>query len=142
LAITLVDILAKEYDTIGHKTALAYFFCDSSSPEGCTATAILHGLLSRLLKHRPHLMKHLLPKFKERGEKLFDSFDALWAIFIEIGNDKTYHRLYCIIDALDECDQNSQRMLLTQITQSCENQNDDTVSKIHFLIISRPFPEI
>ncbi|KAF3399519.1 hypothetical protein DPV78_006382 [Talaromyces pinophilus] len=142
IAITLVEILSKEHDTIGQKMALAYFFCDSSHPEHRTATAILRGLLSQLLKKRPHLMKHLLPKFKERGEKLFDSFDALWAVFIEIGNDNTYHRLYCIIDALDECDQNSQRMLLTQITQSCENQNDNTVGKIHFLIISRPFPEI
>ncbi|EED20926.1 ankyrin 2,3/unc44, putative [Talaromyces stipitatus ATCC 10500] len=142
MAITLVDILLNQCDMIGQKKALAYFFCDSSSPEGCTATAILRGLLSQLVKQRPHLMKHLLPKFKERGEKLFDSFDALWAIFIEVGYDNAYQQLYCIIDALDECDQSSQRMLLTQITQSCGNQNDPTVGRIHFLIISRPFPEI
>ncbi|KAI7970530.1 hypothetical protein EIK77_002767 [Talaromyces pinophilus] len=142
ISITLVEILSKEHDTIGQKMALAYFFCDSSYPERCTATAILRGLLSQLLKQRPHLMKHLLPKFKERGGKLFNSFDALWAIFIEIGHDSTYHQIYCIIDALDECDQISQRMLLMQITQSCENQNDNTIGKIHVLIISRPFPEI
>ncbi|RAO74327.1 uncharacterized protein BHQ10_010339 [Talaromyces amestolkiae] len=142
MAITLVEKLSEEYDTISQEMALAYFFCDSNYPERCTATAILRGLLSQLLKQRPRLMKHLLPKFKERGGKLFNSFDALWAIFIEIGHDNTYHQLYCIIDALDECDQISQRMLLMQITQSCENQNDNTIGKIHFLIISRPFPEI
>ncbi|EED16472.1 ankyrin, putative [Talaromyces stipitatus ATCC 10500] len=137
-----MDILLDQYDIIGQKNALAYFFCDSSSPERCTATAILRGLLYQLIKQRPHFMKHLLHKFEERKEKLFDSFDALWAVFIDIGCDNTYNQLYCIIDALDECDQNTQKMLFTQITRRLGNQNDGMIGKIHFLITSRPFPEI
>jgi len=52
-------------------------------------------------------MKFLLSRYEERKqkkEKLFTSFDALWATLIEIGHDAASGGKYCIIDALDECD--------------------------------------
>jgi hypothetical protein len=74
-------------------------------------------------------MKFLLSRYEERKqkEKLFTSFDALWATLIEIGRDATSGGKYCIIDALDECDRESQSILLRQISQAFSS----TIQRIH-----------
>ncbi|KAN0077851.1 hypothetical protein V8E54_006155 [Elaphomyces granulatus] len=91
--------------------ALAYFFCESSSDDRRTVTAILRGLLYQLIKQRQELIKFLFSRWKEQREKLFTSFDALWAMLINIGHDTASGEKYCIIDALDECDRESQHIL-------------------------------
>jgi hypothetical protein len=48
--------------------------------------------------------------------------------------------LHCVIDALDECEHESQT---TQITQTFGKSNHKKTSpRVHFLITSRPYPEI
>ncbi|KAH8694191.1 hypothetical protein BGW36DRAFT_463772 [Talaromyces proteolyticus] len=142
MAITLADSIPNQFGYINSGNIMAYFFCDSSSPERCTATAILRGLLYQVVKQRQDFMRHLLHKFEDRKEKLFDSFDGLWTIFMEIGRENNNGQLYCIIDALDECTHESQKVLLTQIKQSFGNKNIKRNLGINFLITSRPYPEI
>ncbi|KAF3398389.1 hypothetical protein F1880_006446 [Penicillium rolfsii] len=74
------------------------------------------------------------------------SFDALWAALMDLGRALALNgtEMYCIIDALDECDIESRNTLLEQISQSFEQSNGTSLvaCNIHFLIISRPYPEI
>lgn len=93
---------------------LAYFFCDSSFDDQKTAVSVVRGLLLQLIQQRPQLLDYLLPKYKERGKELFNSFDALWTIFMAMAAQQNTGRKYCIIDALDECDRDSQETLLQQ----------------------------
>ncbi|KAF5856661.1 hypothetical protein ETB97_007050 [Aspergillus alliaceus] len=95
---------------------LAYFFCDSSSSDRSTAQAVLRGILYQLIKNRPGLIDFVLPKFKERGEKLWN--------------------------ALDECDVESQEILLSQIQQTFQAYSPDPPRHLHILVTSRPYPEI
>lgn len=95
------------------------------------------------MKQRPRLMEPLLRKWRERSTKLFDSFDGLWNILLELWQTGVEGELYCIIDALDECDRESQVELLKQIAQTFGSENTKASSPhIHFLITSRPYPEI
>ncbi|KAN0077644.1 vegetative incompatibility protein HET-E-1 [Elaphomyces granulatus] len=107
---------------------------------------ILRGLLYQLINQHQELMKFLLSRYEVREEqkaKLFTSFDALWATLIEIGHDTASGEKYCIIDALDECDRESQHILLTQIYQTFSKHNSkNSHPRIHILITSRPYPEI
>lgn len=57
-------------------------------------------------------MKHILFKFKERTANVFESFDGLWNIFLDIWETGIDGELYCIIDALDECGRESQDEIL------------------------------
>ncbi len=57
-------------------------------------------------------------------------------MFTNIGADKRTGRKYCIIDALDECDPESQETLLSQLEAWVSSSN------IRLLITSRPYPEI
>lgn len=125
-----------------HMKTLAYFFCDSAFDSRRTATSILRGLLLQIVQQHPQLLEYLLPKHKERGARLFvsDSFDALWAIFMAVAADTSTGRKYCVIDALDECDTESQKTLLwnfqnTFLSGTC-------TSNLRILVTSRPYPEI
>jgi NACHT domain-containing protein len=146
MAITMTEKLANQHPFVCGDKTLAYFFCDSSSEDRRTATGILRGLLYQLIKQRRELMKFLLSRYEDRQEqkeKLFTSFDALWATLIEIGHDTASGEKYCIIDALDECDRESQHILLTQINQTFSKRNlENSHPSVHLLITSRPYPEI
>ncbi|KAJ5176350.1 uncharacterized protein N7482_002227 [Penicillium canariense] len=141
MAITIAEQLSTEARFIDRRDVLAYFFCDSSVQERSTACAILRGLLYQMMRQHSHLLKHILPKFNVRKENLFKSFDALWGILMDIGYHDANCHVYCIIDALDECDQESQKMLLTQISLTFM-ETKARRPRIHFLITSRPYPEI
>ncbi|OGM48619.1 hypothetical protein ABOM_001957 [Aspergillus bombycis] len=144
MAITLTEELPKKSHFAGNNVFLAYFFCDSSSEAHRTALSILRGLLYQLITERPELIKYLLSKYNTKDTHLFSSFDALWSVLMSLSNDKDIKGIYCIIDALDECDHESQRMILEQIDQTftARHMKDDSSSKLHLLITSRPFPEI
>ncbi|KAL5043563.1 hypothetical protein BDW71DRAFT_210077 [Aspergillus fruticulosus] len=145
IATTIAEELPRKPYFRNENRILAYFFCDSSSETNRTATAILRGLLYQMIKQRPILLRrHLLPKYAERRNKLFESFDALWAIFLDIGMDSEDLEIYCVVDALDECEIASQRTLLWQVNQTFNtvNATDEWCSKIHILVTSRPYHEI
>lgn len=144
MAITLSEELpGKPYVQDGSKT-IAYFFCDSSSDVNRTAISVLRGLLYQLIKQHPTLMRHLLPTYIVRKDKLFGSFDALWVVLLDIAKNSDHMEFYYIIDALDECDPDSQEVLLEQIHQTFGNPNSkgSAPSNMHVLITSRPYHEI
>ncbi|KAJ5667780.1 uncharacterized protein N7477_006350 [Penicillium maclennaniae] len=106
-----------------------------------SATAVLRGLLYHTIKQYPHLLNQIFPKFNDQKEKLFASFDGLWSLLMEIGRHKANGHIYYIIDALDECDQESQNILLAQILLMVQEMKLGRLG-VHFLITSRPCPNI
>jgi hypothetical protein len=120
--------------------ALAYFFCDSGFDTRKTATSIVRGLLYQLVGRHQQLLDYLLPKYHERGTQLFTSFDALWEIFMAMVADQNTGRKYCIIDALDECDRESQKTLSQQLEETFQSGN--VSPNVRILITSRPYTEI
>ncbi|KAK5996960.1 Vegetative incompatibility HET-E-1-like protein [Cladobotryum mycophilum] len=139
MAIFLVERLIKIFSTRAGKT-LTYFFCESSFSNRRTAISILRGLIYQLIQQHTRLLDYIMPKYLERGAGMFTSFDSLWEIFIAMVNDPTTGCKYCIIDALDECDQDSQRMLLQQFEETFKDQS--LAPNVRILITSRPYPEI
>ena len=139
MAIFLTEELSKAFSTTDGKT-LTYFFCDSNFDNRKTATSVVRGLLLQLVQQHPQLLDYILPKYNERKADLFKSFDALWTIFMAAAADQNMGRKYCIIDALDECEQESQKILLRQIQESFQSGN--VMSNIRILITSRPYSEI
>ncbi|KAL6886872.1 Pfs, NACHT, and ankyrin domain protein [Trichoderma evansii] len=139
MAIFLAEELSKAFSVTDGKT-LAYFSCDSSFDKRKTATSVLRGLLHQLIQQHSQLLDYLLPKYNERGAELFKSFDGLWTIFMAAAADQNTGQKYCIIDALDECDLESQKILLRQFQETFQGQ--DAPPNIRILITSRPYSEI
>ncbi|KAI1125800.1 hypothetical protein F5Y10DRAFT_294384 [Nemania abortiva] len=139
LAIFITDELSRYFTATDGKT-LAYFFCDSAYDTRKTATSVIRGLLLQLIQQHPQLLDYLLPKYKERKGEIFKSFDTLWPIFLAVAADEPTGPKYCIIDALDECDTESQETLLWQFEQTFRGQ--DVTSNLRILVTSRPNREI
>lgn len=139
MAIFLTEELPKAFSAKGGST-LAYFFCDSSFDTRKTATSVIRGLLYQLIKQHQQLLSYVLPEYNRRKVKLFESFDTLWSIFMAAAADQETGTKYCIIDALDECDEESQTMLLQQL--KITYQNPDTPPNVRILLTSRPYAEI
>ncbi|CCF40392.1 pfs domain-containing protein [Colletotrichum higginsianum] len=139
MAIFLTEVLSEAFSATDGKT-LAYFFCDSTFDKRNTATSVIRGLLLQLVQQHPQLLDYLLPKYNERGAELFKSFDALWGKLLEVAADKNTGRKYCIIDALDECDAESQTTLLQQLKETFRGRN--APPNLHILVTSRPYDEI
>ncbi|QYT02678.1 Pfs, NACHT, and Ankyrin domain protein [Trichoderma simmonsii] len=139
MAIFLTEELTTMFSKMDDKT-LVYFFCDSSFDKQKTATSILRGLLLQLVQQHQQLLEYILPKYNEQGAGLFKSFDALWTIFMAAAADQNTGQKYCIIDALDECDSESQKILLQQFQETFQIQN--APPNIRILVTSRPYSEI
>jgi ankyrin repeat protein len=94
-----------------------YFFIDRQNKKD-TAMHVLRGLLSRLLKVRHELTHHLLEEFEVQKEALFskDAIEALWRVFVKMITDPIAGQVYCIIDGLDYCTDDSLRRLISRIT--------------------------
>lgn len=85
-----------------------------------------------------------MSKYDVQGERLFTSFDALWTVLMDIGRVSKGAGIYSIVDAIDECEIESQDVFLQQIYQSFMKTTDTglVTSRVHFLIVSRLYPEI
>ncbi|KAH8695249.1 hypothetical protein BGW36DRAFT_360954 [Talaromyces proteolyticus] len=137
MSMFLTEEIPKCDDFERGEKSLAYFFCDASSESHRTVTAILRGLLYQMVRQNNRLIEYLQVKFEELQEKLFNSFSALWSCLLRISCDEKNGQRYYIIDALDECEPESQQILLRLF-----NEIPKTGVKPHFLITSRPYPEI
>ncbi|KAK2616717.1 hypothetical protein QQS21_000329 [Conoideocrella luteorostrata] len=139
MAMYLTEALGEKFSA-AHGHTLAFFFCDSSFGTRRTASSVIRSLLLQLIQQHPSLINYVLPKYALRNTELFESFDALWEIFISAAADTHTGRKYCIIDALDECDQDSQKLLLYQLRRTF--QCSEAQQNLRILVISRPYSEI
>ena len=140
MAIFLAEELSTVFSTTDGKT-LTYFFCDSNFDNRKTATSVVRGLLLQLVQQHPQLLDYLLPKYNERGADLIiqvirRSLDDIYGR----RRRPEYGRKYCIIDALDECERESQEILLRQFQESFQSRS--VTSNIRILLTSRPYCEI
>lgn len=143
LLITIVDELERKLkqaeESPGGPTAVSYFFCQGTSKDLNNATAVLRGLIYLLAVQHPPLILHLRESYDHAGSKLFDdsnSFFALSKVLESMLRDKSLARAYVIIDALDECLADQERLIKLII------HNVTATSPVKWIISSRNRPGI
>ena len=113
---------------------LSYFFCQAMDTQINNATAVLRGLLYLLVDQQPSLISHIRKKHDHAGKALFKDANA-WVVlsemFTNILQDSSLHRAYLIIDALDECVTDLQRLLDFVAQNSCIS------SRVKWIVSSR-----
>lgn len=114
MAITLAEeIPSKSYFTDAHNI-LSSFFCEAGFEGKQEATFILRSLIYQIVNQYPAFKGRLLKTYKAR-EGLFALLDALWALLTGFRREATGPKIYCIIDALDECEPKSREILFDRI---------------------------
>ncbi|KAF4837034.1 Vegetative incompatibility protein HET-E-1 [Colletotrichum tropicale] len=91
-----------------------YFFCQATDSNLNTASAVMRGVLYLILKKHVHLVKYLRDTHDHSSRQLFEnenSWDALCSMVTSVFNDQCLHNTVLIIDALDECIGDGEKLL-------------------------------
>ena len=117
-------------------TLFLYFFCDNKDETRRTSKAILRGLLVQLLQQQPSFFKHVKDEYDKMGDQLRDSFDSLREIFLAILRDPEASSTFILIDALDECENDSKQEIAEMFRESFKEAPEKQSIKV--LITHRP----
>ncbi|KAF7883632.1 uncharacterized protein EAF02_005552 [Botrytis sinoallii] len=150
LSAFLLEHLGSSISSTGTKLIVCCFFCDEKIEAQRDAKAIIRSLIYQIIVRRRVLIKHVKAAYDMQGAHLTDNFNELWRIFTAITNDRKVGHLNVIIDAIDECEDNTRdrfRPLLwrkytlaresTEHTLSIENLNSNNESDLHLVIRTR-----
>ncbi|PON28046.1 hypothetical protein TGAM01_v203183 [Trichoderma gamsii] len=116
---------------------LAYFFCQATDSRINTAAAVIGGLTVSLIKEHHELRSYIHTKYKHDLNKLNgpEGWYILHDIFEKVTRHSTLPNPVCIVDALDECEQeHGCKQLLRLIIE--------TSSRVKWLVSSRNITEI
>jgi hypothetical protein len=141
LSIFLAEQLERITKDLSNTLFLQYF-CDNKNERHNTGVTVMRGLLYQLLQQQPKFFYHILPSFKTRKESLFDSssFETLWRIFETMLRDPITGTAYCILDGLDECDENSAEVLLGKF-RSLFLPETKPSHHLKMIVVSRELPQ-
>lgn len=138
LARHLVDTVLPSVNT---RTTCYFFFKDDFEDQK-SLTSALCCILHQLFRQQPALLSdQILDEFEEGGEKLFTSFRSLWRILTSVTNRNDVGEIICVLDALDECEEEGQ-VQLTGALNEFYSSTRSTTSILKFLVTSRPYAQI
>jgi nucleoside phosphorylase/ankyrin repeat protein/Cdc6-like AAA superfamily ATPase len=137
--------LSKHFETMCKDqtdTAAIFFFCDNKVANRNTAVNILRGLLTQLVSHQKDLANMIMAEWRQKSSQLFQdsSLNTLWKVFQDMIRASNFHTIYCIIDALDECEGNSLTILLKKFKRLSQSSTTSS-TKLKLICLSRRFPE-
>ena len=126
-------------------TVCYFFFKDGQEQrsKGANAiSAILHQLFEK--KSGSSLLTHALLSYKNYGEKLPDAFSELWDVLIKTARDLDAGEIVCVLDALDECEENARKQLVQKLVSYFADTDSLSSSslRLKFLITSRPYEDL
>ncbi|KFX88056.1 hypothetical protein V490_07867 [Pseudogymnoascus sp. VKM F-3557] len=134
ISIGLIERLSYPQD---ESTVVTYFFCQEANYELKTLEAIIKGLILQLVTQQKDLKESLRRRWdaiNERFDEDVTSWRTLWNIFSEMLSRCKCLRVYVIVDALDECQDDAMADFLKLIVRT----GLDQPSKIKWLLTSRP----
>lgn len=107
---------------------LAYHFCDNRNQSSNTAQAVVRMMLFQLFQQRPQHFHFLQKAYDIQGNKLFSDFPEMWRIFLEVlahyGDGFESSEVFLLIDALDECDEESRELLMQGLKKVSNSRAD------------------
>ena len=122
---------------------LLFYFCSHQHEKRNTAVAVLRGLLHQIIAKCPKLVKHALPYFEtpEKARLTLSSLEALYIIFRRLVQDVNLGTIFCVLDGLDECNEDTSRVLVPKIADMFSPQKSQpTITGFKLVIVSRDIP--
>jgi hypothetical protein len=98
----------------GRMPVLSYFFCQATDRRADNTTAVLRGLIYMFAHQWPSLVSHFQAKHDTAGKALFEDVNA-WVALADILRsmlkDPLLNGAYIVVDALDECSVDRDKLL-------------------------------
>lgn len=120
---------------------ICYFFFKDDSADQKSLTSALCCILRQIFVQKPaFLTKTIIDKFTEGGEQLLSSFRELWDILNSVASSNDSHKIVCILDALDECEECGRSQLINELARTYGSGTKTLPFKL--LVSSRPYASI
>ncbi|PNP76030.1 hypothetical protein FNYG_10588 [Fusarium nygamai] len=137
--------LSKHFESLSNAlygVTTLFFFCDNNVQTRNTAVNVLRSLMYQLISHQPSLIDTIIPRWRQKYLQLFQksSFATLWKLFEDIIAKSYFKTIYCIIDALDECEADSLSFLLRKFERLSQGYSNSS-AKLRLVCLSRRYPE-
>jgi ankyrin repeat protein len=130
-----LEELAKPHESV----KVVYFFFSDRDERFRTVSSILRSLLKQFLT-TSNLFRYVSDIVETDSST--DSEDTLWEILEAIFHAPIFSKIYCIIDALDECDEGSREWLLSRIVRLAEASAQKQRRVLKLFVTSRPVMDI
>ncbi|KAI9889110.1 MAG: hypothetical protein M1814_005771 [Vezdaea aestivalis] len=126
-----------------YRNNVCFFFKDDNDQQN-NAILALRAILYQLFETQKELIKHAIPHFKRKGAKFVEEIHTLWEILIRSTSDQSARETICIIDALDECSEQSRIVFMKIVADFSKRYagNDANRPRLKVLITSRGYPDI
>lgn len=136
MSIGLIERLSSQQhnDT---STAVTYFFCQNADHNLNTLESIIKGLILQLVNQRKELKEYLRRHWDTNNESFtvdVTQWQTIWGIFREMLEKCECQRVYVVVDALDECQNDGMAAFLKSLVRT----GLKTPSKVKWLVTSRP----
>ncbi|KAL7917441.1 ankyrin repeat-containing domain protein [Trichoderma austrokoningii] len=104
-----------------------FFFCDAKDNTRNSSVAIQKG----------DLIEHIRPIYEVQNKQIFQqsSFETVWNMFLKMTNAIRDSPVTCILDGLDECEQESLQDLLNKLKKITS-----TSPRLKVMVLSREYP--
>ena len=123
-------------------STICYFFFKDGQEQRTRGANALSALLHQLFENTA-LITHALPTFSRYGKKLRDEFTELWEILLKSAADPQAGDIICVLDALDECEENARNQLMDKLFYFISQEIYQHPSlKLKFLVTSRPYDRL
>ncbi|KAJ5990302.1 hypothetical protein N7522_010509 [Penicillium canescens] len=135
LSIGLIEQLARAQD---ESTVVIYSFCQNADYELNTLEAILKGLILQLANQQTELKESLRRRWDTIQESFSEdvtSWQSLWNVLFEMLARCKYSRVYMVVDALDECQDDD----VVDFLKSIVRKGLDHPGKVKWMLTSRPW---
>ncbi|KAJ5207896.1 hypothetical protein N7449_002275 [Penicillium cf. viridicatum] len=136
---TMMSIgLIKELSRIRHEsTVVAYSFCENVDNALNTLESIIKGLILQLMNQQTDLKESLRSRWDtmhDRFNEDMTSWQNLWNVLMEMLDRCHCSKIFIIVDALDECQDNGMADFFKRLVRN----GLDQPAKIKWLLTSRP----
>ncbi|THW56535.1 hypothetical protein D6D20_08649 [Aureobasidium pullulans] len=130
MATGIVDSLLKETDNSTVNGIAGFFFCQSTDDRLNNAVGVLKGIIRSLIEQRPLTVEHLHQQIFDMD---FNQIAPLWTVLKRIINDNGHLVTHIVIDAIDECNHQTEELLRLIFTDGLAFPRS-----IKWLLTSRP----
>jgi hypothetical protein len=124
---------------------LVFYFCSHGDEKRNTPLAILRSLIYQIISQTPNLVDYVIPYLGTPGQTIqtVSSLETLWIIFSKIVDDAKFPPTICVIDGLDECDEQLRRILVPRMIHLLSGTSDSKAfGKFKLAVLSREIHDL
>lgn len=124
-------------------STVCYFFFKAGQERKEQAADALSAILHQLFQNT-NLIPYGFASYKNHGANLSRIFSDLWDVLMKCAKDSEAGRIICVVDALDECKEESRNHFLRKLACLCSSKriNQRVGCSLKFIVTSQPCEDI